>query len=273
MSGASPRGPGVVVGTYPGCLDTVAGGGSDGNVSYHIPPTGTDGNNCPTGGSYLTVDEINGIEQSLNCILTRNGLDNIPNQQLCEDPCMVFDAIDAHIDYKISLQPSTITDLETYCDTVTPFDPSNGYKFIGFDATCNAVMLNYVEPNTLFDISQFCTNNPAFNITTGYKLIGLDSGCNPVMLNYVEPSQPTPTPYSMPSTGTTDENSKTHSVTVPATGGPWEIWWMRIQGGISSAPTSPIANGATHTVSDSSINSSGIFPVMLVPSTFGWTGN
>ena len=92
MSGASPQGPGVIVGSFPGCQEVPVDGQS-GQISYHIPPTGNDQNGCPMGGSVLTADEINGIEQAINCILTRNGQDPLPNDCLCADPCMLYDKL------------------------------------------------------------------------------------------------------------------------------------------------------------------------------------
>lgn len=92
MSGASPQGPGVVVGPFPGCQDTPVDG-VPGQISYHIPPTGVDADGCPVGGSVLTADEINGIEQAINCILTCNGQDPLPDDCLCADPCMLYNKL------------------------------------------------------------------------------------------------------------------------------------------------------------------------------------
>lgn len=92
MSGASPQGPGVGTGPFPGCQQPVLGGGPGVN-SWHIPPTGTDENNCPTGGSLLTADELNGLQQAMNCILTKDGREPLPLESLCANPCMLYEAI------------------------------------------------------------------------------------------------------------------------------------------------------------------------------------
>lgn len=91
MSGASPQGFGVVVGPFPGCLETP--NGTPGMPSYYVPPTGEDENGCPQGGSIPSVDDFNGLFEAINCILTAGGQDPLPDECLCANPCMLYDKL------------------------------------------------------------------------------------------------------------------------------------------------------------------------------------
>ena len=90
MSVASPQGPGVGTGTFPGCQETPLGGGPGIN-SWHIPSSPANG--CQTDGSKLSVDEINGLQQAINCIFTRGGTRPLPTDCLCANPCMLYEEI------------------------------------------------------------------------------------------------------------------------------------------------------------------------------------
>ena len=92
MSGSSPQTANVGIGTFPGCLETPMGGGP-GIESWYTPST-TDANGCSNeDGSPLSLDNINGLNQAVNCVLTQNGLEPLPLECLCENPCLLYDAI------------------------------------------------------------------------------------------------------------------------------------------------------------------------------------
>ena len=91
MSGFAPQGEGVQSGPYPGAQTPVVDG-QPGVNTWHTPGTpGPDG--CPIGGSKPSIDELNGIEQSLQCIMTNNGLDPLPTICAVDDPCALLNKL------------------------------------------------------------------------------------------------------------------------------------------------------------------------------------
>lgn len=88
MSGASPRTVNSQTDTYPGCQHTPVVG-SPGEETWFINPTGDD---CST-GTEMSADWFNGVGLSLNCIMTQGGTKPLPLNQLCANPCDVWDSI------------------------------------------------------------------------------------------------------------------------------------------------------------------------------------
>jgi len=92
MSGASPRSFNAGTGPYPGCVETPVSG-TDGEQSFFVNSTGIDDDGCPTGGTQVTADWMNGVTFAFNCILTRNGQDPLPDDCLCENPCLIYEKL------------------------------------------------------------------------------------------------------------------------------------------------------------------------------------
>ena len=131
MSGFAPQGEGVQTGDFPGAQLPVVDG-KPGVNTWHVP--GTPGpNGCPVGGSKPSIDDLNGIQQSLQCVMTEGGTLPVPDECAVDAVCALYEKI--------------LEIIEKNSQGKLPDCPSDASSENTYTLTCDGVNLIWV--NTL----------------------------------------------------------------------------------------------------------------------------